>query len=101
MKDASSIKGEFLPNDEIPETLLPILTHLFTNQWPVLEDTANRLSKWYEEQSKSELPIEIPRRLGMHTFSFKGIAEERMLYQSHKLSDHFYLLKVIITALFI
>jgi hypothetical protein len=79
MKDASSIKGEFLPNDEIPETLLPILTHLFTNQWPVLEDTANRLSKWYEEQSKSELPIEIPRRLGMHTFSFKGIAEERML----------------------
>jgi glutathione S-transferase len=79
MKDASSIKGEFLPDDEIPETLLPILTHLFTNQWPVLEDTANRLSKWYEEQGKSELPIEIPRRLGMHTFSFKGIAEERMV----------------------
>jgi hypothetical protein len=56
-----------------------MLSHLFSNQWPVLEDTANRLSKWSEEQSTSEVPIEIPRRLGMHTFSFNDIKEERMV----------------------
>lgn len=79
LKDASSIEGDFLPDDEIPETLLPMLSHLFSNQWPVLEDTAGKLSQWYEQQGQSEQPIEIPRQLGMHTFSFQGIEEQRIV----------------------
>lgn len=77
LKDASAVEGAFLADDEIPDTLLPILSRLFESQWPVLEDTAEKLSQWYEKQDKSEQPIEIPRRLGMHDFTVQEITEQR------------------------
>ena len=79
MNNASTIEGDFLANDEIPETLLPILNNLFATQWPVLENTAKKLSQWYENQAKNNQPIEIPRRLGMHDFTLQGITEQRMI----------------------
>ncbi len=81
MLDSSAISGEFLADDEIPETLLPILQNLFAEQWPVLEDTANKLAAWYKntDHSSAERPIEIPRRLGMHTAIIAGTEEQRMV----------------------
>ena len=82
MNNASNVSGEFLPNDEIPETLLPILENLFTEQWPVLEDTANKLSAWYDEQtetSPSDEPRAIPRSLGRHRFHINGVEEQRLV----------------------
>jgi len=82
MKDASSVQGEFLENDEIPETLLPILTNLFDVQWPILEETANKLSEWYSRETNDihlEQPTAIPRRLGMHSFTIDGVEEQRLI----------------------
>jgi len=80
MKDASSVQGEFLENDKIPETLIPILTNLFDVQWPVLEDTANELSTWYAKETQhyhQQQPTEIPRKLGTHQFTIGDVKEQR------------------------
>lgn len=82
MKDASKVEGDFLENDEIPETLFPILSNLFELQWPVLEDTANHLAEWYSRETNNihlDQPIEIPRKLGFHHFTFDGVEEQRAL----------------------
>jgi len=82
MLDASSVEGDFLENDEVPETLIPILTHLFENQWPVLEDTASRLADWYSRETNDihlDQPTVIPRRLGTHKFNIDGIEEQRLV----------------------
>ena len=80
MKDASNIDGELLPNDEIPETLFPILKNLFEFQWPVLEDTSSKLSEWYAKETNNistEHSVEVPRRLGMHQFKIGDVEEQR------------------------
>lgn len=79
MKDASTIEGEFLADDEIPETLFPILKHCFKVQWPALEDTAERLLKWYEENGVSSETVEVPRRLGLHTFKIGKEEAQRLV----------------------
>ena len=82
MKDASAVEGEFLADDEIPETLFPILTNLFDLQWPVLEDMANKLAEWYSRETNDihlEQPREIPRRLGTHEFNIGGVKEQRLV----------------------
>ena len=79
MKDASNVDGELLPNDEIPETLYPVLKNLFEFQWPVLEDTSNKLAEWYAKETNNISTghsVEIPRMLGMHQFKI-GDAEEK------------------------
>ena len=80
MQDASSVEGEFLPDDEIPETLYPILTHLFENQWPVLEHTANQLAEWYERETNGihlSEPIQVPRKIGTQDFTINGVEDQR------------------------
>jgi len=82
MKDASAVEGDFLADDEIPETLFPILTNLFDVQWPVLEDMANKLSEWYSRETNDihlAQPREIPRRLGTHEFEIGGVKEQRLV----------------------
>jgi glutathione S-transferase len=79
MKDASEVKGDFLENDEIPETLFPILKHLFKCQWPVLKDTSERLTKWFKENGDSAVMTDVPRRLGMHLFKVGNVEEERLV----------------------
>lgn len=82
MQDASKVEGEFLGDDEIPETLTPILSHLFDVLWPILEDTANRLSEWYSRETNDihlDQPTIIPRRLGEHTFVIDGVEAKRLV----------------------
>jgi len=82
MKDASTVDGNFVANDEIPATLIPILRHLFNAQWPILADTATKLSAWYVSQTNAgqvKQVTEIPRRLGMHAFSLGEVEEQRLV----------------------
>jgi glutathione S-transferase len=82
LKDASLVEGEFLNDDEIPETLIPLLNNLFNMQWPVLVDTADKLHDWTVKQFRGDLidePLACPRKLGMHEFNFLGIKEQRMV----------------------
>ena len=82
LQDASLVEGEFLKNDEIPETLLPLLINLFNVQWPILADTADKLHDWTTNKLRDEPsgdPLTCPRRLGMHEFNFLGIKEQRLV----------------------
>jgi len=80
MKDASKIEGELLTDDEVPETLFPILKNLFEFQWPVLEDTSNRLNDWYAKETngiEAGHSIEVPRLIGQHKFKIGHTEEMR------------------------
>lgn len=55
--------GQWLPDDEIPETLMPILERLFSEFFPVMNNMAKTVSEW-----KNHHPNEtIPRMIGKHT----------------------------------
>ena len=80
MKDPSDFYGNFDEEDNIPETLEPILKDLFDNQWPVLEETSNLLSKWYARETNHihvGQPTKVPRKLGVHNFQFGNVEEKR------------------------
>jgi len=65
--------GDWLADDEIPETLTPIFKRMFAEHWPVLVATAARLESWAQEH---EGPA-VPRRIGEHQFSIDGVEETR------------------------
>ncbi|MBV1910490.1 MAG: glutathione S-transferase family protein [Kangiellaceae bacterium] len=82
MQNSAELEGDFIADDEIPETLFPILANLFDTHWPVLEDTAVRLSEWYSRETNDihiTEPTRVPRRLGMHQFTINGVTEQRMV----------------------
>ncbi|WP_428310144.1 glutathione S-transferase family protein [Hydrocarboniphaga sp.] len=68
--------GDFLPNDEVPDTLLPVLRRLFTEYFPVLRDTVQRLDSWIEKNPERR----IPRVIGRHRFRLGAVEEERMIF---------------------
>lgn len=66
--------GEFLADDEIPETLLPILSRMTREQFPVLEDTATLLDTWHKKNSHKN---HVSRVIGQHAFSIEGASSKR------------------------
>lgn len=75
MNDSAAIDGHFLCNDEVPETLTPILARLFKEFWPVLEKVTAAVAAWVDEHPVSQ---EIPRILGMHQFTLGDVTSEQM-----------------------
>ncbi len=67
--------GEWLEDDEIPETLTPVFARLFAEHWKVLTSTATALGQWAEENEGPE----IPRNIGEHRFSIGGVEETRAI----------------------
>ena len=68
--------GEFLPDDQVPQTLIPILQRMWREQMPVLVDTAKRFSLWQRENPDET----IPRSIGEHGFVLEGVREQRNIY---------------------
>lgn len=68
-------EGDFLPNDDIPDTLLPILKRMTVEQLPVLLDTDKKLSEW----RLINCEVEIPRTIGEHEFSIQSVTEMRAI----------------------
>lgn len=60
--------GEFLPEDEIPQTLLPVLERMICEQAPVIEATITALAAWIGEHP-GEKP---PRAIGTHAFTLQA-----------------------------
>jgi len=58
---------DFLANDEVPETLLPVLKRMVSEQLPVISDTQRRLDSW---QAQNPGEREVPRRMGDHQVKF-------------------------------
>lgn len=69
------LSGDFLPGDEVPETLLPILRRQMREQMPVLAETVERLGEWNDANPDSD----IPRSIGMHDFQIGAARGQRML----------------------
>lgn len=62
-------------NDEIPPTLMPVLSRFAKEQLPVLVDTARILG----EHSNGIGEDEVPRFLGMHKVKIAGVPAERIV----------------------
>lgn len=67
-------QGEFLADDQIPDTLMPILQRMATEQLPVLLDTDQRLTEWRKENTDAK---EVERFIGMHKFTVESVEGER------------------------
>ena len=65
--------GDFLIDDEIPDTLLPILERMAREQLPVLLNTDKELFAWAKDNPESE----IPRFIGEHNFTVEGVTSTR------------------------
>jgi glutathione S-transferase len=74
MQQPTSFDGDFLADDQVPETLLPLLKRMFAEQLPVLVDTMRRVGKWAEEHPGAE---GIPRFIGKHEFEIGGVTATR------------------------
>ncbi|MDX1634259.1 MAG: glutathione S-transferase family protein [Marinobacter sp.] len=67
--------GDWLPEDEVPETLLPLLQRQFSEQFPVLRETVAAVARWVDEHPGERLP----RRLGRHSFRIGSVQGSREL----------------------
>ncbi|GAB3095648.1 glutathione S-transferase [Aestuariicella hydrocarbonica] len=76
MLQPRSGSGEFLPDDQIPETLLPILSRMFAEQGPVLKATIDQVKNWAANHEDEV----IPRAIGELTFHLDGIAATRLTF---------------------
>lgn len=73
--------GAWLPDDEIPHTLEPILKRLFEEFWPVLANTVDALSTWIENNPDQQ---DIPRTIGNHAFRMGDVSEQRAIMTFHQ-----------------
>lgn len=66
--------GDWLPDDAVPDTLIPILRQQFDEQFPVLADTAARLAEWLDAHPEA---ARVPRKIGTHAFRIGEVEGER------------------------
>jgi len=67
--------GEFLADDEIPETLLPVLKRMMREQLPALVDSARILTEWLGSHPGER----VPRAIGKHEFVLEGQRGQRIV----------------------
>ena len=66
MNDTEGSSGGWCKDDEVPPSLDPIFHMLFTDYWPVITDTVQRLHQWHTNHPDT---THIPRVIGEHRFS--------------------------------
>jgi glutathione S-transferase len=69
MNTAPKAYGDYLPNDEVPAALLPLMRHAVDEYFPVAFDGINRLNDWIEQHPGEP----IPRFLGTQDFTIGGV----------------------------
>ncbi len=67
--------GAFLADDEIPETLLPVLRRMMREQGPCLVNLVEQLSNW----KLANPDTDIPRVIGMQPFTVEGKTAQRIV----------------------
>jgi glutathione S-transferase len=87
----ASDEGDLLGDDEIPETLMPLLAVFFKEMWPVLKSSTEVLSNYIEDAQSDALPFksfyspaqfrDLQSKGGAlsHEFEIGGIREFRMV----------------------
>lgn len=74
-------KGEFLTDDQIPDTLLLLISRIFKEQWPVLRSTVKSLDTWVKNNPNK---ARIPRMIGEHDFTIGDMTEKRAVGSFHQ-----------------
>jgi glutathione S-transferase len=74
-RPAQPRSGEFLPDDAIPVTLLPVLRRMLREQLPVLIDSIVRLRDWLAAHPGER----VPRAIGTHPFELEGCKGTRIV----------------------
>ena len=74
MREPEEDLDELLADDQIPDTLLPVLRQMFTLQVPFLHAGAVRLRDWTRENPDKH----IPRSLGRLPYSIGEVTEEKV-----------------------
>jgi glutathione S-transferase len=67
--------GEYLSDDEIPDTLLPILQRMMREHLPPLVDTIEKLTAWKQDNPDTD----IPRAIGFHDFELEDVTAPRAI----------------------
>ena len=75
--------GKFLPSDEVPATLDPILRSLFAEQWPYLAAAARGVDAHVMEGAPARAPAPLPRALDFAPFEVGGVQGERLVETRH------------------
>ena len=65
--------GDFLTDDQIPQSLTALLRRMFQEQGPVLMSTIQQLEIW----AKSTIERSLPRAIGVHDFRMGQIVSQR------------------------
>lgn len=78
--EAASHDGDFLPDDQVPDTLWPVINRMFDEQVPVLLETARQLKAWVEANPDAE---DIPRAIGTLHYRLGDMEEERLVFPYH------------------
>ena len=76
MNAPESLTGEFLADDEVPDTLLPILETMFREQLPDVLDVVAQNAAWLADNPGGN----VPRYLGMHAFTVGDVQGERFIH---------------------
>ena len=78
---AAVVGSTWLPNDDIPETLTPILKRMFDEFFPVLKSTIQVMAEWKDAHPVGSA---IPRVVGTHAFQIGDAHEERVVASFHQ-----------------
>ncbi len=81
----------FLPNDEIPNTLMPILERLFSELGPAITQTIEQVAAWGDKSDDEK----IPRTIGELKFNIEGVEGTRltfpyMQWMWQRVTDHYH-----------
>ncbi|MBA4286730.1 MAG: glutathione S-transferase [Xanthomonadaceae bacterium] len=77
MNEVAPAIGDWLPDDAIPDTLLPVLRRLFAEQGPVLIDTVAEVERWLDAHPDAQ---RLPRVVGRHRYRLGDVEEERSVF---------------------
>lgn len=85
------LSGQFVADDEVPETLFPILARMMNEHIPYMQNTADMLREW----ASANADTEIPRAVGMAEFTVEGITGTRIaipfsLWMLQRPLDHYH-----------
>ena len=75
MNNPVPLSGEFLPDDQIPETLIPILQTMCQDHLPDVLDVIEHNAAWLTQNPGGDLP----RVLGMHSFTSGEATGQRFI----------------------
>ncbi|SIN63476.1 Glutathione S-transferase [Parasphingorhabdus marina DSM 22363] len=84
------LSGEFLPDDEVPASLIPVIERMMREQLPFLQTSADMLTAW----AAANADAEIPRAVGMAEFTVEGATAQRIappfsLWMFQRPHDHY------------